>query len=170
MKNVNFLLLILQLLTSCTNVASDNKQVGDGGNAEPSIRFYYREVGANDGYYTYTYFLVLENYRNNVYSVKQLADVATKYTDTAKADLPISSVVFVGEPKGTTLPKGMTKTYHLHVNYKVASASFNNSFRGDSLNKKMIDEMSLYRDGRPTRRILGDSLKYIDIKLNNERE
>lgn len=95
----------------------------------PSIRMYYRVPGCNDGYCTYGDYLVLENYENNKYSINELAKLANSYIDTAKADFPISAVLFVGEEQGTHLPPGLMHRYYQHADKRVISFRFNNSLR-----------------------------------------
>src|SRR5438552_17771689 len=99
MKN---LILIVLLFFSCNNHSSLNARKQQNF-ISFKIRFYYRVPGCNDNYCTYTDYLVIENYKNKQFTIKQMADLAMSYLDTSKADLQISSIVYVGEKEVTKL-------------------------------------------------------------------
>src|SRR5688572_950399 len=108
----------------CCNQTTQVSHTSDKAK-QPQIRYYYREIGANNGFYTYTDYLVIENYENRSYSLKDLISFAKIYSDTVKADLPVTGIKFLGEPKGKKLPPGRTSEYHNHVEYSVLSVGFN---------------------------------------------
>ena len=168
-RNPNWIVIaIILMLLSCNN-ESLNKINDKETSLNPKIRFYYRVIGSNDGYYTYTDYVAVENYINKTYTVKQLEDVALKYSDTAKADAPISSITFVGEKKGTTLPPGMMKLYHLHAHYQIVSFNFNNSFK-NSIDKKKIDDISIWKKGEASINNVLDSVLKKNELLDNGTE
>ena len=158
MKNLHTYLICLLLLSSCNNEAPVKSE-----NSTITTRFYYRVPGCNDGYCTYDDYLVLENYTNNKHTISELAKLAYDYIDTAKADMPISGITFVGEKPGSRLPTGMYHRYYEHADNQVVDFSFNNSLRQDSTMKKpAIREATLWKKGKSL-----DAKSPIDSLLNS---
>jgi hypothetical protein len=159
-------LFFLIMLISCHSISKKNINAVD---TATTIRFYYRDVTAVNEYSSYSDNIIIENYINNKYTVKQLADLASKYIDTAKADLPISGIMFYGEKEGKTLPRGMPKLYYQHAKYAVISFGFDNSLEKKIKGKPVIKLLNLWKKGEV---ILSstplDSLLKSDKLIDNE--
>ncbi|MGZ4012296.1 MAG: hypothetical protein ACXVLF_15165 [Flavisolibacter sp.] len=136
--------------------------------SKPSFRFYYRDVGCNNGVCSYADFVILENYENDFYTVRQLANIAIRYLDTAKASLPITRVTIIGEPFGVTLPPGMTNRYYEHADYQVVSFVFPELAPGYPHTAEGIESISIWKKGEAESFDAVDSLLASKGLINNE--
>jgi hypothetical protein len=153
--NIQFV-FAFTLLFSCSN--SNNGNLKNKGNS--FIRFYYRAQGCENDNCTYYDYLVLGNYENNKFNLKETAEIAHHYLDTAKGNLPIAGVTLIGEEPGEELPSGSFETYYKHYKKQVVSFFFTN----DSING-----IAIWKEGK-AEELEGsmDSLLKSNIKLDNE--
>ena len=119
----------------------------------PTVRFYYRTTGGIDTVYTYHDYLVLENYVNKMYRLNELVEIAHSYLDTAKGDLRIKGVTFLGEVPGTHLPLGRYSGYSEHRKFQVVDISFKQSSNekdSAGLLKKDVGFVGFWNKGEAT--------------------
>lgn len=92
-----------------------------------------------NGYFTYRHYLIVTNYTDGSMTLKQFVDIARKYVDTAKSDKPISSIIFVGKGRWTTLPKADWDHFEQQKKYFIVTIGFDNSFidNRDKKNKEV---------------------------------
>ncbi len=106
-----------------------------------------------------------------MYRLNELANLASRYLDTAKGDLPVKSVVFVGEAPDSRLPPGMWGTYNEHIKFRIASISFENRTNRKDSNrlKTNVDFVALWKDGVPEifTMIALDSLLKVNPTIDN---
>ena len=164
--NLVGLCLISMTLVCCNQTT----QVSDNSDRvkHPQIRFHYREIGANNGFYTYTDYLVIENYKNKSFIINDLVSFAIVYSDTVKADLPVTGIKFLGEPKGKKLPPGRTSEYHKHVDISVLSVGFNTATKEKLKEKKKIDVIALWKLGEATIYLNIDSILNSNLIIDNK--
>lgn len=158
---------ILSLVISC----AERKQLKVENENNINFRFYFRNFGCNNGYCTYSDELVIENYVDNTLTSNDLSKIALSYTDTAKADLPISRITFFGELNGNKLPIPIGKNLHEYANYYIVSFTFNNSISVKTSGEKLfITKVSMKKGDNTV--ILDGNLDSIltskkPIKFNN---
>ncbi len=97
MTSVLFLLAILLSLGACDV---------DADKSEHNVRYYYRDEKGINEYYTFSDYLVISNYRDGLYTVQNLVEIARLYIDTVRSKKPVSGITFVGKRSRGTLPKG----------------------------------------------------------------
>jgi hypothetical protein len=155
-------LTLLLIFGGCASMSQVEKK---------SITLYYREIGCNNDYCTYGDNLKIKNYKNGQLTYNQLVEIAMRYMDTVKSDLPISGVRFYGESPNTILPPGLFKYYWQHKKFSVLSLDFNNGLpnkQDTGLVKLKIATATLWKNGGIFLEAPHDSLVLINPILNNE--
>lgn len=156
MKKYFFILFCV--FSSCTTKEKNNTH---------QVYLYYRDLGGNNGYVTYMDYVVIDNYEDYIYTIRQLFEIAKKYIDTVKSDKPVSAVTFVGKPYNKSLPKPGWDTYTEQKKRFLIGFGFENSLRKYA-NKRNPDAnvISLWNDNTPQ---IFLSEKSIDSLLNMQQ-
>lgn len=152
----------LTFVGSCSHVNKGEKK---------DITLYYREIGCNNDYCTYFDNLKIKNYKKDQLTYNQLVEIAMRYMDTVKSDLPISGLRFYGEAPDTVLPPGLFKYYWQHIKFSVLSLGFNNGLpnkKDTGLVKLKIETAALWKNGNIFLEAPHDSLVLVNPILNNE--
>lgn len=114
---------------------------------KPAIEFYYRDIGSNNGYYTYFDYLKVLNYENNELKIKQMVNLANRYVDTAKSDKPIAHITFIGQPPSKQLPPAGMKFSQAQAEYLLISFGYNTTFKENEKSSPKLISMDLWKDG-----------------------
>jgi hypothetical protein len=107
-------------------------------------------MGANLGCVTYLDDVVLDKYKDNQFTIKQLSEMARKYIDTVKSDKPVSYVTFLGKRSKVQLPDSKQSSISEQRKYYVASFGFDNGLPKYAGNKSpdLID-IAIWKNGEP---------------------
>lgn len=111
-----------------------------------TTRFYYRVPEQTGDSVFYEDFLVLEDYKNDFFTIDNLVRIAYQYVDTITSDKPVVGVTYVAEYAGQTLPKGRFETYSQHKDYQVFSIRFLKSAKHDA-NSVNVSSIAFWKDG-----------------------
>jgi len=108
-------------------------------------------MGCNNDVCTYHDYVVLENYVNKTYHLDNLVDLAKKYIDTARGDLRVGGVTFIGEAPDTQILPAMYATYDDYRGYQVASVAFSEdrSAINDS-SREDVNYLAIWKKGDVT--------------------
>jgi len=129
------------------------------------IQLYYRDIGSNNGYYTYFDYVKISDYENNQLKVKQMVDLADKYLDTATSDKPISHVTFVGQPPNGELPPVGMKFFSEQAEYMIISFAFNTTFKENEKASHKVISIDFWKVGEAKYSFENGAMDSI-IKLN----
>ncbi|MEO6456206.1 MAG: hypothetical protein ABIN97_19170 [Ginsengibacter sp.] len=131
------LLSFIMCTTSCLNNSEKEKS---------RIFLYRRDSGSNNGYETYLDLVAITNYNNKSMTIDSFANIAKKYIDTVKANLPVSDVLFIGQKPGHNLPN--PNPDNEQEKYYLIDIGFNNSIRDMAPNQKVeLRDIAIWRDG-----------------------
>lgn len=102
-----------------------------------NITYYYRDQGSNNNFATYNDYLIVNNYKDGLISIKEFAEIGRKYIDTVKASLPVSGVTFIGKNSCSKLPKAGWEYWEKQRKFMIIDIGFENNFeRNKDKNKK----------------------------------
>lgn len=139
-------ILLMGTIIFCSNTGCKNQQPG-----KHEILLYYRDVGDNNHYKTFMDNLAITEYKNKSLTIKQFADIAKSYVDTATGEMPVSSVTFIGQKPGGTLPEGDWSTSDEQKKYLIISIGFDNGFAQNANKKyKEVDYIAIWHDKKAT--------------------
>lgn len=137
--------------------------------ARHDIKLYSRDIGNNNGTDRFLDCLVITNYYNKTFTIKQLYTIAKHYRDTAKATLPIASVDFIGQEPGYKLPPPYTEDIDEQRSHYIVGFTFYIGNNNKATSRDSLTMFTFWVNANPhTWLYIGASKKSIDKLLEKE--
>lgn len=122
------------------------------------FRFFYRDEGSINEYYTNSDLLVIEQFNETKVHISDLIDIAIRYRDTATSEFPLSRVDFLYERPSEHHDLKQARVYDFY-DHMLLSVSFENILEKNKDKKKPpIFKLVIWNGNTLSKKITGSSI------------
>jgi hypothetical protein len=135
---------------------------------KPKFNLYHRGITTSSDFITYSDYLLIINYENNIWTANELYETGKKYIDSVNQKFTVSEITFLAPN-----PYKDTKNWNSEIwgdlkKYCVISFGFNNVFKYNVGVPITLNSIIIWKNGVPRMRAKTPNRVFIDSVLNSK--